>query len=396
MNADTGRGTVGGMNHSPYAFIDTAEGLAALAGRIAAAPRVAIDTEADSLHHYFEKVCLIQLSAGGGNWIVDPLAGCDLAPLFRALEGKEIVFHGADYDLRLLRLSCGFTPRGRVFDTMLAARLLGRERLGLAALAEELLGVTLEKGSQKFDWSRRPLPPDKLAYAANDTRYLETIADLLLRELRRRGREEWLEETCAALVLKTGEIAEEADPDEVWRIKGLKDLRRDQLALVRALWLWRDAQAREADVPSFKVLGNEPLIALALWIHSHPDKHLSRGPRLPRNCVGKRLEALEKAIGAARSLPPGEWPSLPERKRFIPATAAESERFNRLRESVAGLAAELELPPSVIAPQATLWAIVRSNARNEDQLRESCRLTRWQSRLLSPLARFIHENQRFS
>ena len=77
--------------------------------------------------------------------------------------------------------------------------------------------------------------PDKLAYAANDTRYLETIADLLLRELRRRGREEWLEETCAALVLKTGEIAEEADPDEVWRIKGLKDLRRDQLALVRAL-----------------------------------------------------------------------------------------------------------------------------------------------------------------
>lgn len=381
------------MEQTGYHFIDTAEGLGSLAAEIAASPRVAIDTEADSLHHYFEKVCLIQLSAGGGNWIVDPLAGIDLAHLFRALEGKEIVFHGADYDLRLLRLSCGFTPRGRVIDTMLAARLLGRERLGLAALAEELLGVTLEKGSQKFDWSRRPLPPDKLAYAANDTRYLETLADLLLRELRRRGREEWLEETCAALVQKTGEAVEEAGPDEIWRIKGLKDLRRDQLAVVRALWFWRDGEAREADVPSFKVLGNEPLIQLALWLHSYPGQPLSRGPRLPRNCVGRRLEGLEKAIGAARSLPPGEWPSLPERKRFIPATAVESERFNRLREAVAGIAAKLELPPSVIAPQAVLWAIVRSAARNEDQLRESCRLTRWQSRLLSPLARFIHENE---
>lgn len=384
------------MSDLAYTFVTATAGLRELAEVVASAKRVAVDTEADSLHHYFEKVCLIQLTVGGRNCIVDPLAGLDLAPLFQALDGKEIIFHGADYDLRLLRSSCGFTPRGPVFDTMLAARLLGRERLGLAALAEELLGVTLEKGAQKFDWSRRPLPPDKLAYAANDTRYLETLADLLLRELRRRGREEWLRETCADLVQKTGEAAEEADPDEIWRIKGLKDLRRDQLALVRALWLWRDAQAREADVPSFKVLGNEPLIALALWLHSHPDKHLSRGPRLPRNCVGKRLEALEKAIGAARSLPPGEWPSLPERKRFIPATAVESERFNRLREAVAGLAAKLELPPSVIAPQAVLWAVVRSSARSEDQIRESCRLTRWQSRLLSPLARLIHESQRLS
>jgi ribonuclease D len=373
------------MNHPAYSFINTAAGLVSLAAEIAPSQRVALDTEADSLHHYFEKVCLIQLTVGGNNYIVDPLAGLDLSPLFHSLAGKEIIFHGADYDLRLLRTSCGFTPLGPIFDTMLAARLLGYERLGLAALAEEFFGVTLNKGGQKFDWSRRPLPADKLAYAANDTRYLEELADLLLKKLRGRGREEWLGETCEALLLKTGEVRPEEAADEIWRIKGLKDFRRDQLALVRALWFWRDAEARQSDVPSFKVLGNEPMIALALWLHSHPGKHLSQGPRLPRNCVGKRLLALERAIAEARALPPEKWPAHPERKRFIPASPRENERFNALREAVAGLAAKLQLPPSVIAPQATLWALARSDARTEDEIRESGRLTRWQARLLVPL-----------
>ncbi|MCX6348567.1 MAG: HRDC domain-containing protein [Candidatus Aureabacteria bacterium] len=373
------------MNNPGYIFVDTAEGLSALAGRIAAVPQVALDTEADSLHHYYEKICLIQLAVAGDNYIVDPLAGLDLAGLLGALDGKEILFHGADYDLRLLRSSLAFTPRGPIFDTMLAARLLGFERLGLAALAQEFLGVTLNKGGQKFDWSRRPLPEDKLAYAANDTRHLETLAGLLLARLRERGREEWHRETCEILLRDTREDRGEKEPDEVWRIKGLKDFTREQLALVRGLWHWREEEARQADIPPFKVLGNAQLIDLALWLHGHSGRPLSRGPKLPRNCLGRRLEALEKAIAEARSLPAERRPTPPERKRFIPSSPQEVARFDALRAAVAAAAGKLGIPASVLAPQASLWAIARAAPRTEDEIMTSGGLARWQARLLSPL-----------
>jgi len=372
------------MNNPGYIFVDTADGLRALAGRIAAVARVALDTEADSLHHYYEKICLIQLAVAGDNYIVDPLAGLDLAGLLGALDGKELVLHGADYDLRLLRSSLAFTPRGPIFDTMLAARLLGFERLGLAALAQEFLGMTLTKGGQKFDWSRRPLPEDKLAYAANDTRHLETLAGLLLAKLRERGREEWHRETCEILLRYTGEDAGEKDPDEVWRIKGLKDFTREQLALVRGLWHWREEEARQADIPPFKVLGNAQLIDLALWLHGHSGRPLSHGPKLPRNCLGRRLEALEKAIAEARSLPPERRPTLPVRKRFIPSSPREVARFDALRAAVAAAAGKLGIPASVLAPQASLWAIARSAPRSEDEIAQCGRLARWQARLLAP------------
>jgi Ribonuclease D len=145
-------------------MIQTDAQLAELLPKLEAVDRIAVDTEADSLHCYFEKLCLIQISLPGHDYLVDPLAEMDLAPLAQKLTGKEIVLQGADFDLRLLRRSIGFVATG-VFDTVIAARLLGIRSFSLAALVETFFGVTLAKGSQKANWARRPLPQHMAEYA---------------------------------------------------------------------------------------------------------------------------------------------------------------------------------------------------------------------------------------
>jgi ribonuclease D len=162
--------------------IDTDVKLAALLPVIQKAPWLALDTEADSLHAYPEKVCLIQISTVAGDELVDPLAPINLDPLFAAFNAHEMIFHAADYDLRLLRKHHEFTPLA-IFDTMLAARLLGEPQFGLSNLVEKFLGVKLDKGSQKADWARRPLTEKMEVYARNDTHYLKPLADKLKAEL---------------------------------------------------------------------------------------------------------------------------------------------------------------------------------------------------------------------
>ncbi len=158
--------------------IETDEKLAAWLPKLRAAKWVALDTEADSLHAYPEKVCLIQISIADGDRLVDPLAKINLDPLLEALNAHELIMHGADYDLRLLRKHHEFTPSA-IFDTMLAARLLGERQFGLSSLVEKFLGVKLDKGSQKADWARRPLTEKMEIYARNDTRHLKPLADKL-------------------------------------------------------------------------------------------------------------------------------------------------------------------------------------------------------------------------
>lgn len=365
-----------------YSYIDTREGWQRLAKTMTAAGRIAVDTEADSLHHYYEKVCLIQLTAAGENFILDPLAGFDLTEFVELLAGKDLIFHGADYDLRMLLAGFGFRPRGELFDTGIAAQLLGYQRLGLATLLEDLLGVTLSKGGQKFNWSRRPLPEDKIAYAVNDTRFLEPLADILQHRLAELGREEWARESCQALVQATGQPRPAKEPDRVWRIKGLKDLDREELCLVRALWHWREREAESVDLPPFKVLGNQPLIALAIWLCRHPGLALDRGPKLPRNCRGARRDHLVRAIAEAREIPPELWPAHPRRQPAPRPVPGEYERYELLRERIAGRARELGLTPSVIAPQRALRAISREEPSTAEEVRQAGELTTWQARLV--------------
>ena len=349
--------------------------------RIATAERVAVDTEADSLHNYFEKVCLIQLSLAGEHYLVDPLAGLDLAGFLQALAEKQLILHGADYDLRMMRASLGFRPGREVFDTMIGAQLLGIEQIGLAALIEKFFGIKLGKEGQKSDWSRRPLSEKQLRYAVNDTRFLEPLAERLRGELNERERIGWHAESCAAMVLATGRD-QARDPEEAWRIKGSGRMNRRQLAYLGELWRWRDEHARRANVPPFKIFANEQMLELASWAESHPSVPLHQGPKLPRNIDGARLRTLEEAIARAAGMPQSSWPELKRHLREEPLLSDCKQQIEELREQCRRIAKELAIAPSTLAPRAALEAISRRRPRSVEEIVASGALLRWQAELI--------------
>lgn len=351
-------------------MIDSAEKLARFVPTVRTAAWLAVDTEADSLHSYPEKLCLVQLSLPSKEVLVDPLAGVDLAPLWAALDGRELIFHGADYDLRLLRRSSGFVPH-TVFDTMLAARLLGVAAFGLTDLAEAFLGVKLEKGPQKADWSRRPLTDRMLAYARNDTRYLKPLADRLSAELRERGRLSWHQQMCAQLVQICAQ-PEVEDPDGVWRLKGADRLDRRSLAVVRELWQWREREARKANKPPFFVLPHGALIVLAAAAgQGRPVDAL-----IPRHYSNHRREGVRQAIARGLALPESKLP-YHRRHRGRHLTPADKRRLEELRLRRDARAAELNLDPTVIASRATLTALAVNREEHQAELLS------WQRELLA-------------
>src|SRR5215471_5496917 len=179
---------------------------------------VAMDTEGDSLHCYFEKLCLIQITLGAENVLIDPLEPLDFSKFNTLLSKRRVILHGCDYDLRMLRRGTKFVP-GEVFDTYLAARLIGLKEVGLASLVKEFFNIELPKSSQKANWARRPLTQTMIQYAINDTLYLCDLAERLSNELHTRGRWEWFQESCQRAVLAAGEDREK-DPERVWKIPG--------------------------------------------------------------------------------------------------------------------------------------------------------------------------------
>ncbi|MDG2125835.1 MAG: ribonuclease D, partial [Verrucomicrobiales bacterium] len=160
-----------------------------------AAKSCAIDTEADSLHSFREKLCLIQFESAGRIALIDPLANIDLEPLAEYLRGAEVWVHGGDFDMLMLKRAFGEVPE-KYFDTQIAARLLGYERFGLAAMIEDVFSVALSKSSQRADWGKRPLSDKMLDYAANDVRYVRSLASDLTGRLDEHGRGDWFTESC--------------------------------------------------------------------------------------------------------------------------------------------------------------------------------------------------------
>jgi ribonuclease D len=365
-----------------YTYVDNDAAMGELLAWIAPAARAALDLEADSLHHYHEKICLMQLTDRGRHFLVDPLSPVDMGPFLEALAEKTLILHGSDYDLRMLR-GLGFRPRGGLIDTMIAAQLAGRKELGLAALVAPLSGETRTKGGQKSDWSRRPLTAAQLNYAVEDTRFLEQLADQLLAELDGLGRREWFEQQCAALVAATA-TDRMVNPERQWRIRGVRDLGARQAAFVRELWRWREAEADRTDRPPFKILGNEPLVELAIRAEEQVRTGENRMPEIPHYVRGERLESLKTVLGAAARLEPADWPE--------PRVRATGERrrpgggnFEQLRAAVAKLAGELGLEPAVLAPRAALEEISRLGLRDVAALQEKGRLLAWQAELLAPV-----------
>ena len=369
----------------PLVGLVRAIGLAGVSGP----PEVAVDTEADSLHSYFEKVCLIQITLGPTDYVVDPLADVDLSDLMAALKRCPLIFHGADYDLRMLGMSFDFDPDAAVFDTMLAAQLLGYEQIGMAALVERYFEVVLPKKYQRHDWSARPLGADVVEYARNDTRYLGPLVAILRGELAEKGRTEWHRQACERVV----EAARSHEPRQVvdpWRVKGSGSLKNRSLALLRELWLWRDAEARNLDRPAFKVLGNKFLVELAEWADKHPDAPLSKGPKLPRNMKGRRLREMSEAIERGRKMPRKEWPpkSRPQVERdtgYAMSPRDCPDLLAALTKARDKVAKPLELAGSLLAPRAAIEAIACRKARSAEDVQAFGELLPWQVELLAPV-----------
>jgi ribonuclease D len=325
-------------------LIDTASALDAHLPLLAPHDRIAIDTEADSLHCYFEKLCLIQISVPGHDLLVDPLAGFPLEPLFQSWSSKEIVIHGMDYDLRLLR-RVGFSEVGRVFDTMIAARLCGITEFSLAALILKYFSVQLTKGSQKANWARRPLPVHMAEYAVNDTHFLLEIAAHLETNLKELGRWEWFQQSCERAITAST-ITKERDPDQLWRVTGSKDLHGRASALLRALWRWRDAEAQAVDRPTFHILHSEQLVAAA--------DRLDRGLDVEfPHLTGKRRSRFMAAAQEALASPEGEWPQIVRTPRTR-TTKEEEARFRELKTKRDQAAEMLKLDPSLLASKSVL------------------------------------------
>jgi len=366
---------------------------------IQAADRVAVDTEADSLHSYREKLCLIQISvpeevipseveesrgadvkviprdpstslrmtvSKQRDFIVDPLSKLDLEPLRHALESREIVLHAADYDLRMLRRGLNFTA-SKIFDTVIASRLLGIREFSLGALVKRFFDVELHKHSQKANWALRPLPARMLKYAMDDVHYLLPLAAKLEEELARVHRRDWFRQSCGRAI-ELAATQRERIQDELWRIGGAGALNPHAGAVLRALWQWRETEAEMADRPPFHILQNRELLNAAESFTSGrvPDyKHFST----------RRRQTFREVAQMALQSPQSEWPVMRRRSGSRPA-AETRRRADQLRERRDKVAVQLGLERSFIASRGALEAIAA------DPTRATALLVPWQRELI--------------
>ena len=366
-------------NHPAYFYIETQKQLDNFTGKMKDAQRIALDVEADSLHSYAEKTCLIQLALDRQPTIVDPLAGIDLREFLAVLSQKPLIVHGGDYDLRMLRLSYGFCPQSQVFDTMLAAQLSGLPKLGLVDLVEQFCQIKLSKKGQKTNWAMRPLTLEQLAYASEDVRYLETIAQRLEERLIELRRENWHTETCQRMVQLT-QMDRERDQKEHWRIEGSNFLESKQLVFLRELWLWREEEARKNNRPPFKILGHKELLEMSIAAINPP-------LRIPHYLRGSRLESLKKAIDKAQLMPPAQWPNpLPKKRHCAPSCP---QLMEALRVEYFHLAENLGITPSVLASKALLETIAVHGASDAGQMMKCSPIMHWQAKLLEPIVKRV-------
>lgn len=347
----------------PFLLLDQPGSLNPLLRALERVDEVALDTEADNMYHYKTRVCLLQFLVDREVFLVDVLApGLKLDSLWKTLAEKHLIMHGSDFDLRLLYDLCGFQPHS-LFDTMLAAQLLGLQRIGLASLLDQHFGVQLDKEGQKANWSKRPLTPKLLQYASLDVWHLPALRDILARELKRLGRLEWLEQQCRAQIAAGGLGFAPATEND-WRIGRSERLRGAGLSVLHAIWHWRESQAQRLDTPPFKVCGN----ALLLKIAEAAEAGESEATILSSVHLGKRHDRIFPSLAAAvraglardpRSLPrrPGRDPN------HVALTQAEIELQERIRADRDRLAKKLEIDPTLIANRSQLAQIARAPDR---------------------------------
>ncbi|HEX5435573.1 MAG TPA: HRDC domain-containing protein [Gemmatimonadaceae bacterium] len=371
--------TVTAKPHTPL-YIDTPAAAQRLFASLEHVRTIAVDTEGASFHRFVDRIYLLQLSTEQVTAVLDPLAIGVPERLGRLLESPdvEVIFHDADYDLRLLHQDYGWHTT-HIFDTRIAAQLLGIRAFGLAALLDRYFGLKLDKKYQRADWSMRPLTPGMLEYAAQDTMYLLELRNRMRDDLEQIERWGWAEEEFARLEGTRWEPATGADGesnDGFLRIKGARDLSRRQLALLRELVQWRDSVARELDRATFRVVGNAALLAAA-----------SRSPRsmealraikgMPRGIMERRGDEILAAIERGSAVPDAELPRFPKAQRWDRDPDFDT-RVSRLRAVRDEAAQRLDLDPGVLCSRDRLEAIGRRKPATLAELAQVDGLRRWQ------------------
>jgi ribonuclease D len=359
-----------------HRYVKTPAELASLVKRLGRETELAVDTEAASFHRFVDRIYLIQVSTRHDTAIIDPLTVGD-AGAFAALLADpaiEVVFHDADYDLRILDRDYGVRAR-RLFDTRIAAHLLGEPAVGLAALLEKHLGVHLDKKFQRADWSRRPLPREMLEYAALDTHHLLQLRDRLRADLVEKGRLPWAEEEFLRLESVRYTPAP-GNGDAALRVKGARTLSRRGLAVLQLLWHWRESVAAELDRASFRVVSIEALLALADQAPRSVEALQSiRGisPRLLETRAAALLAAIEQGL----AVPERDLPRFPrgERRQNDPAFDLRVERLKHARNEAAS---RLSLDQGVLCPKGTLEALARAHPTSAVGLGDVPELRKWQ------------------
>ncbi len=360
-----------------YSLIETNQRLKQVCALLQQEAELALDLEADSLHHYQEKVCLLQLSSRNETWLIDPLLVSDLTPLAELLAdvGRLTVLHGGDYDIRSLHRDFGITV-ARMFDTMIAAQFTGAREFGLAALLRDAYSIELDKRYQKADWSRRPLTAEMADYAADDTAHLLPLADQLRRRLQLLGRTEWVAEECA--LVAGNRVAEKVESPLFLNCKGAGKLKPRSLAILEELLRFRDQQARELDRPAFKVLSAETLLKIAeLQPGSVRDMHGISGltPRL----LARYGEQLLAAVRHGAALPADRLPRYP-RSKGEPNPGIKA-RIGRLKQWREGISSRMELASGLLAPNWLLERIAEQQPVDLEQLGAVQGIRRWQASL---------------
>jgi ribonuclease D len=361
--------------------IETRADLDALAHDLLTEKVIAVDTEADSFYHYFDKTCLVQIGTRRQIYLVDPLALggpaelAALGPIFASPEIRKI-FHAAEYDLFVLRRDCGFRF-ANLFDTMISAQVLGYPSVGLSSLTQQHFDVNLPKDEQRSDWSTRPLTQNQLSYAAADVLYLLPLAELLAKELRRVGRESWAQEEFEALERR---VWREREFDELGylRIKGARKLDATGLAILRELYLMRDQKAREIDRPPFKVLGNRTLLEIA---ERQPRKlgELAEIKGITDLLIRRLGRDALSAVRTGRDAEHGPIPKLPSSGRRRMDRHAE-RRLVALKQWRTRRASELAMDPGVLCPNSTLESIAVRTPHGARDLAGLPELKRWFAR----------------
>jgi ribonuclease D len=336
---------------------------------------LALDTEGASFHRFLDRIYLLQISTRDRSAIIDPLPIGSPAKLGELLQSNavEVVFHDADYDLRLLHQDYGWHVTN-IFDTRIASQLLGIKSFGLAALLEQFFDVKLDKKHQRADWSMRPLSHDMLEYAAQDTRYLLQLKDQMKGELERRGRLHWAQEEFARLEGTRWEAEESMEG--FLRLKGARDLSRRELAVLREVANWRDTVAAQLDRATFRVMGNEVLFELARRTPRSVSE-LGALKGMPKGMIDRAGSDIVAAVRRGIEVPEADLPKFPRGQRWNKDRDFD-DRVGRLKSVRDAAATRLDLDPGVLCSRERLENVARSGAKSLEELAAVPDLRRWQ------------------